>query len=304
MKRGGSKMGYTAQFNLLSPCYKDGEQPAGFHMGGVKAKPTKKGKATKKRTKAKSSKQRGGSSCYASPSVSEMGVVDKPASNQPTASELAWDNRMKGGGLNANGVNGAQPANGARLANGAQPANGANGANGANLAQLVVENNSKKNTQLNNISTYLNKVKEVVFDKGTKTGFAIIVEKTTEDPLNPKNDKYNIKVIKTINNTPSMTVLSEQQFSEVSQTVRTTPFDVFPLKKTTNNKAKTKNNSFGTLNYGIPNNNSKTTNGTVQVKANGTGTTQVKAKANANANTNANANANAQGTVKSNSIFG
>ena len=50
MKRGGSKMGYTAQFNLLSPCYKDGEQPAGFHMGGVKAKPAKKGKKATKPT--------------------------------------------------------------------------------------------------------------------------------------------------------------------------------------------------------------------------------------------------------------
>ena len=145
MKRGGSKMGYAEQFNLLSPCYKDGEQPAGFHMGGVKAKPkpTKKGKDTKKKTKIKSSKQRGGSSCYASPSVSEMGIIDKPASNQPSASELAWDNRMKGGRPNANG---AQLVNGAQPANGAQPVNGAQLVNGANLAQpvVVVGNNSKK----------------------------------------------------------------------------------------------------------------------------------------------------------------
>ena len=49
-------MGYTEQFNLLSPCYKKGEQPAGFHMGGVKAKPAKKGKATKKGTTAKPKK--------------------------------------------------------------------------------------------------------------------------------------------------------------------------------------------------------------------------------------------------------
>ena len=112
MKRGGSRMGYAEQFNLLSPCYKDGEQPAGFHMGGVKEKPTKKGKPTKKATKAKSSmtkkakssKQNGGSSCGASLSVAEMGVVDRPASLEPTASELAWDNRMKGGGQNGNAV--------------------------------------------------------------------------------------------------------------------------------------------------------------------------------------------------------
>ena len=209
MKRGGSKMGYTAQFNLLSPCYKDGEQPAGFHMGGVKAKPTKKGKAPKKAAKAKKtkSKQKGGSSCYASPSVAEMGIVDKPASLEPTKSELAWDNRMKGGG-NVN-----------------------------TLSQPLAGNTSTKTNQVNNVSTYLNKLKDVVFDKNITTGFAIVVERTTEHPSNSKQDKYKIKVIETKNNTPSMTVLTDQLFSDILNTVKNKPFEVFPKKNTTTTNA-------------------------------------------------------------------
>ena len=221
MKRGGSKMGYTAQFNLLSPCYKDGEQPAGFHMGGVKAKPTKKGKPTKKAAKAKNpkktNKQRGGSSCYASPSVAEMGIVDKPASLEPTKSELAWDNRMKGGG-NVNTL--SQPL-----------------AGNTSTKTNQVNNVSTKTNQVNNVSTYLNKLKDVVFDKNITTGFAIVVERTTEHASNSKQDKYKIKVIETKNNTPSMTVLTDQLFSDILNTVKNKPFEVFPKKNTTTTNA-------------------------------------------------------------------
>jgi hypothetical protein len=238
MKRGGSKMGYAEQFNLLSPCYKDGEQPAGWHMGGVKA--TKKGKPTKKAIKAKSSttkkakssKQKGGSSCYASPSVSEMGVHHRPASLELTASELAWDNRMKGGGPN-----------------------------GSNTTKT-------QTNQLNNVSTYLNKLKDVVFDKDM-TGFAIVVERTAEHASNSKQDKYKIKVIKTKNNTPTMNVLADKSFSDVLQTVRETSSEIFPLKKQGNN------NPIETLNYSIPNSNlaaaaTKNGNGTTAKNGNGT----------------------------------
>jgi len=221
-------MGYTAQFNLLSECYKKGEQPAGWHMGGVKVNPKKGTKAkkptTKKVKKAKSSskKQRGGSSCGASPSVSEMGVVDKPASLQATASELAWDNRMRGG---ANGNTVAVPPN---------------------------ENTSIKTNQVNNVSTYLNKLKDVVFDKNIKTGFAIVVERTTEHPSNSKQDKYKIKVIETKNNTPpSMTVLTDQLFSDILNTVKNKPFEVFP-KKNKNTTAPITNNKIGAVNNIIP----------------------------------------------------
>jgi len=248
MKRGGSKMGYAEQFNLLSPCYKDGEQPAGFHMGGTKkskakkatkAKPSKS-KKTGKTGKTSKSKQRGGSSCGASPSVSEMGVVDKPASLQPTASELAWDNRMKGG---ANG-------------------NNSNSINRKNNSMNVSNN---PNTKVNNISTYLNKLKGVVFDENTQNGFAIVVERTTEDSLNSKNDRYSIKVIEQMNNTPTMSVLSDQTYSAISQTVRDTSSKIFPLKKTNNKQQVSMNVSTNTnnlttknvpqtVNYSIPNN--------------------------------------------------
>lgn len=239
MKRGGSKMGYTEQFNLLSPCYKEGEQPAGWHMGGVKS--VKKGKATKKGTTAKpkktntktKSKQRGGSSCGASPSVSEMGIVDKPASLEPTKSELAWDNRMKGG--SPNGVNSTNVS--------------------ANIPIISTNNSSKSknvsnlaNNKINNISTYLNKLKGVVFDGNTQNGFAIVVERTTEDTSNSKNDRYSIKVIEQLNNTPTMSVLSDQTYSAISQTVRDTSSKVFPLKKTNNKQPVSMNISTNTSN--------------------------------------------------------
>ncbi len=258
MKRGGSKMGYTEQFNLLSPCYKDGEQPAGFHMGGAtkyvkKAKySTNKATKTKPTKKGSKSKQRGGTSCYASPSVSEMGVVDKPSSNQQTATELAWGNRMKGGQNNASNlfstpVESTQPV-------------------------VVSTNNTSKPNQLNNISTYLEKLSKVVFDKDTQTGFAIVVERTKEDPANSKNDKYTIKVIKINNTIPSMSVLDEQPYSNILQTVRDTSSELFPLKKTTNSTQKTTNVATNTKNLPKSNKlqtlNNRIQNNTIQTKPN------------------------------------
>lgn len=88
VKKGGA-FAYADQFNFpLSPCYKPKGQPeiprAGWHAGG------------------------GGPSCDAEPSVSQMGVIDKPLCNEPTGSEQAWDNRfgpMKGGDNNESGNN-------------------------------------------------------------------------------------------------------------------------------------------------------------------------------------------------------
>lgn len=240
MKRGGSKMAYIEQFNLLSPCYKDGEHRASdFRIGGakpIKKEKTKKPSTTKKVKKVKkatSSKQRGGSSCGASPSVAEMGVVATPASLEPSKSELAWDNRMTGGATNGNAV--AVPPNG---------------------------NTLTKPNQVNNVSTYLNKLKDVVFDKNITNGFAIVVERTSENPTNSKQDKYKIKVIETKNNTPSMSVLVEKSFSDILQTVRDTSSNVFPLKKEGNNNSKIQenaktgaNNPIGAVNYNISSNN-------------------------------------------------
>ena len=76
---------------------------AGFHAGGS-SKVTKKApkKAPKKALKK-------GGSCYSTPSVSEMGIINKPESMNLSDSENAWNNRMNGGsgnnGVTAAGVN-------------------------------------------------------------------------------------------------------------------------------------------------------------------------------------------------------
>ena len=76
-KTGGS-FAYVEQFNKtenLSPCYNKNSTPKlGWHAGG--------------------------SSCNSNLTVKEMGVVDTPPSNKPTASVLAWDNRYSQNGGN------------------------------------------------------------------------------------------------------------------------------------------------------------------------------------------------------------
>jgi len=226
MKRGGSKMGYTAQFNLLSPCYKDGEQPAGFHMGGVKAKPTKKGKPTKK-TK---SKQRGGSTCYASPSVSEMGVVDKPASNQPTASELAWDNRMKGGANKNNIFSNTSPVGNNKTI---LPV----GNNktilpvGNNKTILSVGNNKTILSVGNNKNSPLNKIKNDLLPKETISGLAMTLIKTSKNKnTNSRNDTYSFEIFYKPNENTEIqkSVNSNAKFSDFLQEYRRITGEVFP----------------------------------------------------------------------------
>jgi hypothetical protein len=223
MKRGGSKMAYTEQFNLLSPCYKDGEQPAGFHMGGVKV--SKKGKKTTKTTntkkpstkKGKSSKQRGGSSCYASPSVAEMGVVDKPASNQPTASELAWDNRMKGG------------ANGNVVVNNKKQASIATN-NLFSTSSSTVENSTNNGS--------LNKIKNKILPTGTISGLAMKLIKTNKNATNPTNEKYSFEIIYKKDdgtNEIKQLVISNVGFGEFLQEYRKISTEVFPPPSKKNN---------------------------------------------------------------------
>ena len=229
MKRGGSKMGYTEQFNLLSPCYKDGEQPEGFHMGGVKAKPTKKGKPTKKATKATKktkSKQRGGSSCGASPSVSEMGVVDKPASLEPTASELAWDNRMKGG-ANGNAVN-------VKLNNTQQASIATNTSNLFSTSSSTVEN-SKNNGSLN-------KIKNKILPTGTISGLAMKLIKINKNNTNHTKDKYSFEIIYKKDdgtNEIKQSVISNVGFGEFLYEYRKISTEVFPPPPKNNVKANT-----------------------------------------------------------------
>ena len=227
MKRGGSKMGYTEQFGLLSPCYKKGEQPAGFHMGGAKA--TKKGKKETTKTKKpstkklKSSKQRGGSSCYASPSVAEMGVVATPASLEPTKSELAWDNRMKGGGPNGNVV----------VNNKKQASIATNTSNLFSTSSSTVENS------INNGS--LNKIKNKILPTGTISGLAMKLIKTNKNATNPTNEKYSFEIIYKKDdgtNEIKQLVISNVGFLEFLYEYRKISTEVFPPPPSKKNNVK------------------------------------------------------------------
>ena len=267
MKRGGSKMGYTEQFNLLSPCYKKGEQPAGFHMGGVKAKPTKK--ATKaKNPKKTQSKHKGGSSCYASPSVSEMGIVDKPASLEPTVSELAWDNRMKGG-ANKNNIfsNTPKPVGNNKII---LPV----GNNKTNLVE-----NKKTNLVENKKNSPLNKIKNELFPDGTTPVLVMKLIQTNKNLTKPSDSTYSFEIFYRLEGTNEIkkSVKSDITFGVFLKEYHTISGDVFPPPPKPNGQTKAVAN----------------TNANAKAKANA----NAKAKANANAKAKANANAVVNGTA-------
>ena len=215
MKRGGSKMGYTAQFDLLSPCYKKGEQPAGFHMGGVKAKPAKKGKkattvkkssTTKKVKKGKSSNQRGGSSCGTSPSVAEMGVVDKPPASLPKShSQDAFLERYSNNIMNGGSTETTQTTN--------------------NLLKLNSEpvKNSTNNSPLN-------KSKNAILPKETISGLVMKLIKTEKNPTNSTKDKFSYEIYYKIEGSDEIKklVLSNVGFSEFLKEYRIISDQVFP----------------------------------------------------------------------------
>ena len=246
MKRGGSRMGYAEQFNLLSPCYKDGEQPMGFHMGGVKAKPTKKGKPIKKAIKAKSSttkkakssKQKGGSSCYASPSVSEMGVHDRPASLEPTASELAWDNRMKGGGQNGANGNAVIKPNNKKIplsisTNNLFSINPPPVVNSTPVNSTPV--NSKNNSQLN-------KIKNELLPTEIDSGLVMKLIKTSKNSINstnPTNPTYSFEIFykSKRNNEIQKSSQSNVGFKSFLDNYLTISEEVFPRPPKVNSQA-------------------------------------------------------------------
>ena len=222
MKRGGSKMGYAEQFNLLSPCYKDGEQRASdFRIGGAKA--TKKGKkATTKKAKSSSKKQRGGSSCGASPSVAEMGVVDRPASLEPTESERAWDNRMRGG---ANGNSVIVPLN-----NKKQVSITTNTNNLFSINSKPVENTKNNGS--------LNKIKNKILPEGTISGLAMKLIKMNKNNTNHTKEKYSFEIIykKDGNDEIKQLVLPNIGFREFLDEYLRISTDVFPRPPKTNGK--------------------------------------------------------------------
>jgi hypothetical protein len=221
MKRGGSKMGYTEQFNLLSPCYKDGEQRASdFRIGGAKAKPTKKGKPTKKAAKAKNPKKhKGGSSCYASPSVAEMGIVDKPASLEPTKSELAWDNRMTGGG-NVNTVVG----------------------NNKKQTQIATTNLFSLNSlpvTVNSNNSPLNKIKNELFPTGTTPELVMKLIQTNKNLTNPSDSTYSFEIFYRLDGKNEIQKISKSniKFGEFLKDYRDISTKVFPPPQKANANA-------------------------------------------------------------------
>jgi hypothetical protein len=245
MKRGGSKMGYTEQFNLLSPCYKEGEQRASdFRIGGAKAKPTKKGKATKKGTNVKKSstkktksKQKGGSSCGASMSVAEMGVVDKPPASLPKSySQDAFlerysNNIMKGGAVEKNVVS----TNLKSVVNTmTMPV--------VNTMTMPVENTMTMPVENKN-NSILNKSKNAILPKETISGLVIKVIKTDENPTNPTSDKFSYEIYYKIkgNNEIKKSVVSNVSFSEFFTGYRKISEEVFPRPPKLNNKSKPAN---------------------------------------------------------------
>jgi hypothetical protein len=256
-------MAYTAQFDLLSPCYKKGEQPAGFHMGGVKAKPAKKGKkatkakkpsTTKKVKKGKSSKQRGGSSCGASLSVAEMGVVDKPPASLPKSHsqdaflERYSNNIMKGG-----------------------------------ATEIDIVNNTVLNPKPNNNKTKaLNEIKNKLIPSETISGFALIVKKISKNNKNSRNDKYSIEIVsKEENGTTQIEKLDKTEFDfrGISDNVYKISKKVFPPPEKTQNGTTQANAN---------------TKANAQTQPNAQTQTQANANAKAKAKAKANANANAQ----------
>ena len=233
MKRGGSKMGYTEQFNLLSPCYKEGEARDGFHAGGAKAtkkekKATTKAKkpsTTKKVKKGKSSKQRGGSSCGASPSVSEMGVIDTPpASLQKSESQDAflerYSNNIMKGGANGNTQTTNTNTNNLLKLNSKPVKNSTN-----NLLKLNSEpvKNSTNNSPLN-------KSKNVILPKETISGLVMKLIKTEKNPTNSTNDKFSYEIYYKIEGSDEIKklVLLNVGFSEFLKEYRIISDQVFP----------------------------------------------------------------------------
>ena len=313
MKRGGSKPAYADQFNLLSPCYKDAEQPAGFHMGGAKTK-SKRGKTTKKptTTKGKASKrksQKGGSTCYASPSVSEMGVIDKPSSLEPSASELAWNKRMTGGANgnvkpNSKTTSNLFKMNASLLGNTLQAVNNSvvgntlqavNNSVVGNTLQAV--NNSSKNNGV------LNKIKNDVLPLETISGFAIIVKKTNKNNTNSKNHKYSIEIIsKKENENTEIKKLDKSEFAfyDISQELRKISTEVFPPPK----PETTTSAATATVNGNAAVNGTAARNAAVKVNAAVNGNAARNAAVKVNAARNAAIKVNGNAAVKVNNSFG
>jgi len=224
MKKGGSKnVAYADQFNLLSPCYGKDETMIGFHAGGS-SKVTKKApkKAPKKALKK-------GGSCYSTPSVSEMGIIDKPSSMNLSDSENAWNHRMSGGSNNGVtvGVTAAVTAGVNKSLLGKLPNDNLLTGPRKNIPKPVIDysNVNKSNANYTKFSqlflpTDINAVK-------------VIIEKTDNE-----NNKYKILIIKKDGDKLSKKEFTDKEYYDISRILS----EVYPRIKSTLNSGKKVNN--------------------------------------------------------------
>ena len=142
LKKGGA-FAYVDQFDYpLSPCYHPKNKPPipklGWHSGG--------------------------SSCLNNPSVSQMGIINKPSCLQPNPSEIAWNNRfscptkpMNGGNNHNFSVeeivnNNSKPSNNNKTNNNRKN-------NNTKPSNNTQPNNNKKNVEMMNLEM-IEKLKE------------------------------------------------------------------------------------------------------------------------------------------------
>jgi hypothetical protein len=211
MKKGGFKnAAYADQFNLLSPCYGKNDKIEGFHAGGD-------GKVTKKVAKKVPKKTVKGGSCYSNPSVSEMGIINSPASMNLSDSENAWNNRMKGGNNSNNGMNISVTS---KLPNDKNKLVPAPADVKRNTTKPVIDYSNVNKTNSNYtkfsqlfLATDINAVK-------------VIVEKTDNE-----NNKYKILIIKKDGDKLSKKEFTDKEYYDISRILS----EVYPRIKSTLN---------------------------------------------------------------------
>ena len=151
-KKGGS-FAYVDQYDYpLSPCYKPKGQPPipklGWHSGG---------------------------SCINNKTVSQMGINDKPESNMPSPSEIAWDNRYNcpkslkmNGGNNNFSVNELVQNNKNNRKNNNTTELVKNNRKNNNTTELVKNNTTELVNNENRNENLINKLKRLVNENSEK----------------------------------------------------------------------------------------------------------------------------------------
>lgn len=219
MKKGGFKnAAYADQFNLLSPCYGKNDKIEGFHAGGDR-------KVAKKVTNKVLKKKVKGGSCYSNPSVSEMGIINNPASMNLSDSENAWNNRMKGGnnGINTGMNTGMNAGITAKLPNDKNKL----------VSAPTTTESSKRNTtkpvidysNVNKTNSNYTKFSQL-FLATDINAVKVIVEKTDNE-----NNKYKILIIKKDGDKLSKKEFTDKEYYDISRILS----EVYPRIKSTLN---------------------------------------------------------------------